>query len=165
MNNQPDTYTIPPHNEAKVDKNTKRPENYVEADDAKEMTQPDNSDVQTDLSTKSKYEENFQNEIISAAKEKREQFKFVIRITLWLIALMYIALAAWVFCKSTDQSYSWHIASILAIPPTTLLFPLIKVLSNGLSSQTDTKSIQTPLGEWLNQTTEVLEKILGVFKK
>lgn len=88
--------------------------------------------------------------IIAGEKERRSLFRRAFYATLGIIIVLYSALLLWL-CLQTRHYHIhnniWHIALILAIPPTTLLFLLIKVLSK----QDNSSPKNTPVEELVSQ--------------
>lgn len=95
-------------------------------------------------------EPNLQELISSAEKERKCLFRIAFGVTLMFVVLLYSCLIYWLFSQAANyhiHSNLWHIALILALPPTTLLFLLIKVLA-----KQDTHSTHsTPAEELVSQ--------------
>lgn len=73
-----------------------------------------------------------QKEIITNEAERRLLFRIAFGATLFFVFVLYGFLIYWLCSQSSNyhiHNNTWHIALILALPPTTLLFLLIKVLA------------------------------------
>lgn len=73
-----------------------------------------------------------QQEIITNEAERRCLFRIAFGATLFFVFVLYGFLIYWLCSQSSSyhiHNNTWHIALILALPPTTLLFLLIKVLA------------------------------------
>lgn len=130
--------------------------NLVNADE--NVSQPNNQHIGGQA--QSRYQQDLQKELISSEKERKQLFKYAFRVTLGIIVVLYIALLVWVFCHDLNApltSTVWHIALILALPPTTLLFLLLKVLSNREPTEI-TKS--SPAEELVNQLVGLVKSFL-----
>lgn len=95
-------------------------------------------------------EPNLQKLIISAEQERKFLFRIAFGVTLMFVVLLYGCLIFWLFSQASNyhiHSNIWHIALILALPPTTLLFLLIKVLAKQDSHSTNS----TPAEELVSQ--------------
>lgn len=84
---------------------------------------------------------------------------------LGIIVVLYLALIFWVFRHLDNAGHNvWHIATILALPPTTILFLLIKVLAKSTNDSKDDRQASTPAGEALEKSGELAEKCLDMLK-
>lgn len=91
-----------------------------------------------------------QTSILDGEKERRLLFRWAFGITLTIILVLYSALLFWLYSQTMNyhiHNNVWHIALILAIPPTTLLFLLIKVLAK----QENSSAQNTPAEELVSQ--------------
>lgn len=136
------TLNIPPQNS--------NSENFVDASDSSPL--PNNPEPQNAQSTYIP-----SNDLIDYERERRKLFKVAFYATLIIIVILYIALGVWIFTQNTSyhiHSNMWHIAVILAIPPTTLLFLLIKAVSKQPVEQPNAY----PVSEFFNQIINILKE-------
>lgn len=104
-------------------------------------------------------------ELIDSEKQRRSLFAHAVYVGLGIIISLYFVLTIWVFCNLDNHGHNvWHIATILALPPTTILFLLIKVLAKSLNDTKEDKQASTPTGEALEKSGELVDKFLDIFK-
>lgn len=91
-------------------------------------------------------------------KERRCLFRIAFGCSILIILLLYAGLGYWIYSQSTGyhiHNNMWHIAVILALPPTTLLFLLLRVLAK----QPDTETVRSyPVSEFLGQLIDILKE-------
>lgn len=115
------------------------------------------------------YLEDTEKRLLSREKERRILFRVIFGFSLLFVIAMVIILGCWLWYATRpyfsfnlpvslrDSSNIWHIATILIIPPTTILFLLIKVLSQNTENDSRLDEKTTPAGEFLNQLLDILK--------
>lgn len=135
--------------------NEYRNENFVDAEDSPPL--PSNPEI-TNRTSQTEFN------ISSYENERRCLFRVAFIFTLLIIFALYLGLGYWIFTQSTGyhiHSNMWHIAVILAIPPTTLLFLLLKVLAK----QPEKESVNAyPVSEFFGQLINVLKEWVSLKK-
>ena len=146
------------------------PPNYVDAADGSTVTQPDNSRVGGTVDD-SGFSTQRQQDLIRTETLRRWLFGITVGFSLFAIILLYITLICWVYKRAQlpyifgSSSEVWHIATILALPPTTILFLLIKVLSKNTEQNNNNNSNppinikDMPVSELFSQTMKMIEDI------
>lgn len=104
-------------------------------------------------------------DFLASEAQRRELFATVVYSSLGIVFLLYLVLVCWVFRNMDNESHNvWHIATILALPATTILFLLIKVLAKSPNDNKDDKQASTPAGEILEKLSELFDKSSDLFK-
>lgn len=104
-------------------------------------------------------------DFLKSEAQRRELFATVVYSSLGIVFLLYLVLVCWVFRNMDNESHNvWHIATILALPATTILFLLIKVLAKSPNDSKDDRQASTPAGEALEKSGELAEKCLDMLK-
>lgn len=104
-------------------------------------------------------------DFLKSEAQRRELFQSVVYTSLGIVFLLYLVLICWIFRHMGKESHNiWHIATILALPATTILFFLIKVLSKSPNDIKEDKQASTPAGEALEKSSELVDKLLEVLK-
>lgn len=133
------------------------------AGDNTSSTQPNNN--ATGGVVKDNSQTDWAKELIHSEKQRRYLLYGVVGTGLIIVLGLYGTLIYWVI-KNTDNTSNnvWHIASILALAPTTILFLLIKVLAKSPNDNKDDKQASTPAGEILEKLSELFDKSSDLFK-
>lgn len=101
---------------------------------------------------------------MQSEQQRRTLFKGVVHVGLAMSLSLYVLLAFWIF--NNDQGNSaWHIASILALPATTILFLLIKILAKRDSDGVKEKESSTPAGEFMDKCADIVKALLDLVKR
>lgn len=109
-----------------------------------------------------KFQDQVNKALLDAESQRRELFEQVIWLGVMVIVGLYFMLALWIFCSNESKSNNlWHIAMILALPPTTILFLLVKVLSKTENSERNKEQENGlnnfPATQFLNQLLDILK--------
>lgn len=105
-----------------------------------------------------KPDQSITSDLIDSEQLRRKLFENIVWIAVWFAIFMFILLAFWIVKHiGIDKPIVWHIAIILMIPQTTILFILIKSLSKSGLANEDGVVNNTPTVEFFNQ-------ILGIIK-
>lgn len=109
-----------------------------------------------------KFQDQVNKAILDAESQRRTLFEQVIWLGVIVVVCLYTILALWIFCSNESQSNNlWHIAMILALPPTTILFLLVKVLSkteNSAKNKEQENGLNNfPATQFLNQLLDILK--------
>lgn len=103
--------------------------------------------------------------ILESEKQRRRLFTLVVLFSILVVAFLYFMLAIWLLLNWNNHTHNvWHIAMILVLPPTTILFFLIKVLAKSSNDSKDDRQASTPAGEALEKSGELAEKCLDMLK-
>ena len=115
------------------------------------------------------YLENIEIRLLEREKERRNLFRIIFGFSILFVFAMVVILGCWLWYATRpyfsfnlpvslrDSSNIWHIATILIIPPTTILFLLVKVLSQNAENDSRLDEKTTPAGEFLNQLLDILK--------
>lgn len=107
------------------------------------------------------YAKELRKDLQSYEKHRRCLFTIAFGFTLAFITILYGALCYWIYTQAQGyhiHSNMWHIAVILALPPTTLLFLLLKVLAK---NQTVKSTSDYPASELISQVINILRDFLN----
>ena len=99
-------------------------------------------------------------DLIAYEKERKCLFRLAFLVAILAIILLYSVFIFWIYSQSDGyhiHDNMWHIALILAIPPTTLLFLILKILAR---QQPTESSSHSPLMEFGNQLLGILREFL-----
>lgn len=102
-----------------------------------------------------------QEAMLSAELERRKLFRSAFRLTMTAIASLYGFLIFWILTQTASNQIHdnvWHIALILVIPPTTLLFLLIKVLAKQDNHSPQNTPIEELVSQLIGLAKSVFEK-------
>ena len=103
--------------------------------------------------------------ILKSEKQRRCLFTLVVLFSILVFTFLYFMLAIWLLLNWNNHTHNvWHIAMILVLPPTTILFFLIKVLAKSPNDTKDNKQASTPAGEALEKSGELVDKFLDILK-
>lgn len=146
--NQPDHLD----EEAASQRSMEIPRNATTALDFADQESAKNQSPNTEL------QKEINQNLIDAEKLRRKLFENAVWLGFMVVVVMYIALCCFVFNMHDEKLNSaWHIATILAIPPTTILFLLIKVLSSNVNNNEKPDGDSTPIGQLISQVQEVVK--------
>lgn len=137
--------------------------NMVGATNSHETQAPNNPPIHREIHDP--FKKDWSVELIESEKQRRALFKQMVYFAAGMVGALYLALIVWVFLNvGTDNHHVWHIATILALPATTILFFLIKVLTKSSNDSKEDKQTSTPAGEVLEKSGELADKFLDIFK-
>lgn len=96
------------------------------------------------------------DDLLEYEKERKCLFRIAFSFAIAIIFALYVALVWWIYCQSDNYHIGnnlWHIAVILAIPPTTLLFLILRLLSRQPQIE-QAKSF--PASEFMGQIIDII---------
>ena len=138
-------------------------ENLVDA--TENVQQPSNEKVGG--IAEEKWKNDLNNDFLTAEQQRRKLFEHIVYSGAMISFFLYLLLAIWIFysVNSNAGQNAWHMATILALPATTILFLLIKVLSRRMPDNLNEKEPSTPAGEFMDKCVDITKTLLDLIKK
>lgn len=145
-------------NNINIPREEQNSDNFVDAEN--NSIQPDNTKIEPNIPQPNILKQ----DIIDYEKERRILFRIAFGFSIFFILCLYIGLFWWIYSQSIGYHINnnmWHIAVIFALPATTLLIAILKLVSK---HQEPTVSSHSPIKEFSNQLLSVIKEFLNTRK-